>query len=154
MKLTDHFNLNEFTASQTATRHGINNTPSQVATERLRMLATTLEQVRSLLGNNSIRISSGYRCLDLNRHIGSFDTSAHVLGYAVDFTCPAFGTPKEVANKIAESSIKFDQLILEGVSQSKPEGVWIHLSIDPRNRRELITATFKGGKAFYSVGIT
>ncbi len=149
MKLTDHFSLNEFTASQTATRYGINNTPSQVATERLRMLATTLEQVRSLLGNNSIRISSGYRCLDLNRAIGSSDLSAHVLGYAVDFTCPAFGTPKEVANKIAESPIKFDQLIYEGGN-----GGWIHLSIDPRNRRELLTATFKGGKAFYTVGIT
>jgi len=149
MNLTDHFNLNEFTASQTATRHGINNTPSQVATERLRMLATTLEQVRSLLGNNSIRISSGYRCLDLNRAIGSSDLSAHVLGYAVDFTCPAFGTPKEVANKIAKSPIKFDQLIYEGGN-----GGWIHLSIDPRNRRELLTATFKGGKAFYTVGIT
>ena len=149
MKLTDHFNLNEFTASQTATRHGINNTPSQVATERLRMLATTLEQVRSLLGNNSIRISSGYRCLALNRAIGSNDLSAHVLGYAVDFTCPSFGTPKEVANKIAESPIKFDQLIYEGGN-----GGWIHLSIDPRNRRELLTATFKGGKAFYTVGIT
>jgi len=149
MKLTDHFNLNEFTASQTATRHGINNTPSQVVTERLRMLATTLEQVRSLLGNNSIRISSGYRCLALNRAIGSSDLSAHVLGYAVDFTCPAFGTPKEVANKIAESPIKFDQLIYEGGN-----GGWIHLSIDPRNRRELLTATFKGGKAFYTVGIT
>ena len=148
MKLTDHFNLNEFTASQTATRHGINNTPSQVATERLRMLATTLEQVRSLLDNNSIRISSGYRCLALNRAIGSNDTSAHVLGYAVDFTCPAFGTPKEVANKIAESPIKFDQLIYEGGN-----GGWIHLSIDPRNRRELLTATFKGGKAFYKEGI-
>jgi hypothetical protein len=148
MKLTDHFNLNEFTASQTATRHGINNTPPQVATERLRMLATTLEQVRSLLGNNSIRISSGYRCLALNRAIGSGDLSAHVLGYAVDFTCAAFGTPKEVANKIAESPIKFDQLIYEGGN-----GGWIHLSIDPRNRRELLTATFKGGKAFYKEGI-
>jgi len=147
--MTEHFSLNELTASQTATRHGINNTPSQVATERLRMLATTLEQVRSLLDNNSIRISSGYRCLALNRAIGSNDLSAHVLGYAVDFTCPAFGTPKEVANKIAESPIKFDQLIYEGGN-----GGWIHLSIDPRNRRELLTATFKGGKAFYSVGIT
>jgi putative chitinase len=101
------------------------------------------------LGNNSIRISSGYRCLDLNRAIGSSDLSAHVLGYAVDFTCPTFGTPKEVANKIAESPIKFDQLIYEGGN-----GGWIHLSIDPRNRRELLTATFKGGKAFYTVGIT
>ena len=145
MMLSEHFNLNEFTASETATRKGIDNTPPAVVTERLRMLAATLEQVRSLLGNNSIRISSGYRCLALNRAIGSGDLSAHVLGYAVDFTCPKFGTPKEVANKIAESAIKFDQLIYEGT--------WVHLSIDPRNRREVLTAHFGKGKTKYTKGI-
>ena len=145
MMLSEHFNLNEFTASETATRKGIDNTPPAVVTERLRMLAATLEQVRSLLGNNSIRISSGYRCLALNRAIGSGDLSAHLLGYAVDFTCPKFGTPKEVANKIAESAIKLDQLIYEGT--------WIHLSVDPRNRREVLTAHFGKGKTKYTKGI-
>ena len=145
MMLSEHFNLNEFTASETATRKGIDNTPPAVVTERLRMLAATLEQVRSLLGNNSIRISSGFRCLALNRAIGSGDLSAHVLGYAVDFTCPKFGTPKEVANKIAESAIKFDQIIYEGT--------WVHLSIDPRNRREVLTAHFGKGKTKYTKGI-
>ena len=145
MQLSKNFKLNEFTASQTATRKGIDNTPAAPIIERLRMLANTLEQVRALLGNNSIRISSGYRCLALNRAIGSGDTFAHVQGYAVDFTCPSFGTPKEVANKIAESDIKFDQIIYEGT--------WIHLSVDPRNRRDVLTATFKNGKATYSKGI-
>lgn len=145
MKLSEHFNLNEFTISQTATRKGIDNTPPEPVIERLRMLAATLERVRGLLGNSPIRISSAYRCKELNRAIGSGDTSAHVLGYAVDFTCPIFGTPKEVAQEIAASSIKFDQLIYEGT--------WIHLSIDPRNRRELLTAHFKNGKASYTKGI-
>jgi hypothetical protein len=145
MQLSEHFNLNEFTISQTATRKGIDNTPSAPVIERLRMLAATLERVRGLLGNSPIRISSAYRCKELNRAIGSGDSSAHLLGYAVDFTCPIFGTPKEVAQEIAASSIKFDQLIYEGT--------WIHLSIDPRNRRELLTATFKNGKASYTKGI-
>jgi hypothetical protein len=153
MMLSEHFNLNEFTASETATRKGIDNTPPAVVTEKLRMLAATLEQVRSLLGNNSIRISSGYRCLALNRAIGSGDLSAHVLGYAVDFTCPKFGTPKEVANKIAESPIRFDQLILEGITLKNSNGIWVHLSVDPKNRRELLSASFNGGKAKYSKGI-
>jgi hypothetical protein len=152
--MTEHFSLDEFTASQEATRHGINNKPSEKVVENLRMLAALLEQVRELLGGNSIRISSGYRSLALNRHIGSNDTSAHVRGYAADFTCPSFGTPIEVAKEIAGSNLKFDQLILEGVSQSKPEGVWVHISCDPDNRRQLLTAKFKGGKAFYTVGIT
>jgi len=152
-QLSMHFTLNEFTISQTATRKGIDNTPSAPVIERLRMLAATLERVRGLLGNSPIRISSAYRCKELNRAIGSGDSSAHVLGYAVDFTCPIFGTPKEVAQEIAASSIKFDQLILEGVSSNNSNGIWIHLSIDPRNRRELLTATFKNGKASYTKGI-
>lgn len=145
MQLSKSFKLNEFTASQTATRKNIDNTPAAPIIERLRMLANTLEQVRTLLGDNSIRISSGYRCLALNRAIGSGDSSAHVQGYAVDFTCPNFGTPKEVANKIAQSDIKYDQIIYEGT--------WIHLSVDPRNRRDVLTANFKGGKATYTKGI-
>jgi hypothetical protein len=145
MQLSKNFKLNEFTASQTATRKGIDNTPAAPIIERLRMLANTLEQVRTLLGDNSIRISSGYRCLALNRAIGSGDSSAHVQGYAIDFTCPNFGTPKEVANKIAQSDIKYDQIIYEGT--------WIHLSVDPRNRRDVLTAHFKGGKATYTKGI-
>ena len=145
MQLSKNFKLNEFTASQTATRKGIDNTQAAPIIERLRMLANTLEQVRSLLGDKSIRISSGYRCLALNRAIGSGDSSAHVQGYAVDFTCPNFGTPKEVANKIAESAIKYDQIIFE---QN-----WVHLSVDPRNRRDVLTAHFKGGKATYTKGI-
>ena len=153
MTLSEHFSLDELTASDTAIRKAIDNSPPPAVTERLRMLAATLEQVRSLLGNNSIRISSGYRCLTLNRAIGSGDLSAHVLGYAVDFTCPGFGTPKEVANKIAESPIKFDQLICEGVTPRAPGGTWVHLSVDPRNRREVLTAHFGKGKTSYTKGI-
>jgi hypothetical protein len=145
MKLSENFSLDEFTTSQTATRQGIDNAPNETAIENLRMLASMLEQVRELLGGNAIRISSGYRCLLLNRHIGSSDTSAHVRGYATDFTCPNFGTPLQVAKKIAESNLKFDQLIYEGT--------WIHISCDPKNRRQLLTARFKGGKAFYTTGI-
>ena len=140
-----NFALDEFTASQEAPRHNINNVPSEKVVENLRMLAKLLEQVRELLGSNSIRISSGYRCLALNQHIGSSHTSAHIFGYAADFTCPSFGTPLAVAKKIAESNLKFDQLIYEGT--------WIHISCDPKNRRQLLTAAFKGGKAFYTVGI-
>jgi hypothetical protein len=143
--LSEHFSLDEFTASQEATRHGINNKPSDKVVENLRMLAALLEQVRELLGGGAIRISSGYRCLALNRHIGSNDTSAHVRGWAADFTCPSFGSPIAVAKKIAESNLKFDQLIYEGT--------WIHISCDPQNRRQLLTARFEHGHTYYTTGI-
>ena len=145
--LSTHFSLDEFTASQEATRHNIKNTPSATVVENLRMLAALLEQVRTLLGSHSIHISSGYRSLALNRHIGSNDTSAHVRGYAADFTCPAFGKPIEVAKEIAESNLKFDQLICEN-------NAWVHISCDPQNRRQLLTARFKDGHTYYTTGIT
>ena len=144
--LSEHFSLDEFTASQEATRHSINNKPSEKVVENLRMLAALLEQVRELLGGGAIRISSGFRSLMLNRHIKSSDTSAHIRGWAADFTCPSFGTPIAVAKKIAESNLKFDQLIFEGT--------WVHISCDPQNRRQLLTARFKDGKTFYTSGIT
>ena len=143
--LSEHFDLGEFTASQEATRHGINNKPSEKVVENLRMLAALLEQVRALLGGGAIRISSGYRSLALNRHIGSSDTSAHIRGWAADFTCPSFGSPIAVAKKIAESNLKFDQLIYEGT--------WVHISCNPQNRRQLLTARFKDGHTYYTTGI-
>jgi zinc D-Ala-D-Ala carboxypeptidase len=146
MNLSGNFSLDEFTASQTATRQGIKNTPTPAVVENLRMLAALLEQVRTLLGSHSIHISSGYRSLALNRYIGSNDTSAHVRGYAADFTCPAFGKPIEVAKEIAKSNLKFDQLIYEGT--------WVHLSCDPQNRRQLLTARFENGHTYYTTGIT
>ena len=145
--MTEHFSLVELTASQEATRHGINNKPNEKVVENLRMLAALLEQVRELLGGGAIRISSGYRSLMLNRHIGSNDTSAHVRGYAADFTCPSFGTPIEVAKEIAGSNLKFDQLICEG-------NAWRHISCDPQNRRQVLTARFEHGHTYYTTGIT
>ena len=141
-KLSPHFSLEELTIT---TRKNIDNTAPQIVVDRLMVLAAGLEQVRSLLGDNALHISSGYRCPELNQAIGSSSTSAHVLGYAVDFTCPGFGTPLEVAKAIAASNIKFDQLI--------HEGVWNHLSLDPRNRRELLTAHFNHNKTTYTKGI-
>ena len=153
MKLTEHFNLEEFTFSQDADRNGINNTPSEAIIERLKTVASQLEHIRTLLNGLPIHVSSGYRCLALNRSIGSKDTSAHVLGWAVDFSCPAFGTPKEVAKRISESGMKYDQLICEGVSKIKPQGAWVHISFDPKMRNELLTMRTVGGIQSYTKGL-
>lgn len=145
MNLTSHFTLEELTASQTATRQGIDNTPDAIALANLRTLAAGLELVRAALGDRSINISSGFRSLQLNRAVGSSDKSAHVLGYAADFVCPGYGSPAEIAKCLAATAIKFDQVICEGT--------WVHISVDPRNRRELLTAHFTDGIASYTKGL-
>ena len=69
MKLAEHFHLSEFTASETAARWGIENTPQPLQLERLRCLARGMEHVRQVLGV-AVRITSGLRVLELNTVIG------------------------------------------------------------------------------------
>lgn len=49
-------------------------------------LVTILQKIRDDLGT-SMRITSGCRCKEYNRKIGSKDTSQHVKGKAVDISC-------------------------------------------------------------------
>jgi len=121
MKLSEHFTLKEFTRSQTASRHGIDNTPNEEQIENLKTLAKGLEDVRTKLGSHPINISSGFRCEALNDRLGSKRTSRHILGLAADFTCDRYGDVDDVFSILASSSIKFDQLIKEWNS-------WIHIS--------------------------
>lgn len=144
IKLSDHFTLEELTFSQTAGRKNIDNKPSLEKVAHLTRLAYCMEQVRALLGG-PIRITSGYRSPALNAAIGGSKTSAHMNGYAADFVCPSFGSPLEIALTIAASSIKFDQCI--------QEGTWVHISFDPAMRREVLTAHFHQGEAYYTEGV-
>ncbi|MBM3460756.1 MAG: peptidase M15 [Armatimonadetes bacterium] len=145
MQLTDHFHLSEFTASETAERRGIDNTPSAEIIEALRRTAQGLERIRTLLGR-PIHVTSGYRCLELNRAVGSKDTSQHLLGEAADFICPQYGTPRVVAERIAKKlvSLGVDQLILEFASKG---GGWVHVSFSSKPRHATLTIDASGTRA-------
>ena len=144
MNLSEHFTLEEFVFSETAVRLGIDNNPSPEIQEHLKVVATNLETVRTLLGT-PIRITSGYRSVALNAKIpGSSNTSAHTLGWAADFVSPQFGTPLQVCQKVAASGIKYDQMIHEF-------GTWTHLSFDTRMRQ--MDLTIWKGSGGYKPGI-
>ena len=146
MQLSEHFTLLEATTSQTALRRGLNNTPTPAILATMIVTASHMESVRTLLGG-AIHVSSWLRMPSLNRAIGGSDTSQHCYGEAVDFTCPTFGTPREVALAIIKSGIEFDQLIFEGT--------WVHISFTSRRkmRRQVLTATFSARGTSYSAGI-
>lgn len=126
--LSPHFTLDELTLSQTAARMGIDNTPTAAALAALQRTALGLEAVRMRLGGGPIGVSSGYRCLTLNRAIGSKDGSQHVLGEAADFTAPRFGSPRQIVDALVDSDVPYDQLILEF-------GRWVHISFATQPRR-------------------
>lgn len=143
-QLTDHFSLEELTRSSTAVRLGISNTPDLETVMHLTTCALGLERVRSLLGQ-PLTIDSGFRCPALNKAVGGVPDSAHLYGYAADFICPDFGTPSDIARAIVASDLEFDQCI--------QEGTWVHISFDPRARRQALTAKFGPGGATYSSGV-
>lgn len=149
MQLTEHFSLDELCASQTAARYGINNMPPAALYESLRDTALGLERIRALL-DAPIHISSGYRSPELNKRIGGARNSQHVMGQAVDFTAPSFGTVRDVATMIAGNfgEIGFDQLILEYPDTA---GGWVHVSFAAEPRGEMLTAS--GRPTRYTRGI-
>ena len=145
-RLSQHFTLAELVHSETAIRKGIPNTPSPEIRSNMGVMAQGLEAVRALLRGAPIVVSSGYRSPELNRAIGGSSNSAHMQGWAADFIAPSFGTPLEICTEIAGSGIVFDQCI--------QEGAWVHISFDPRARRDVKTAHFGlNGKVRYTAGL-
>lgn len=127
MNLSLHFAINEFTRSDVAARLGINNDLPIELLAAARDTAEMMERIRGFLtdraGNSvPVLVSSGYRCLQLNRAIGSSDTSDHVRMLAVDFTAPAFGTPVEVCKALVPAMEAL------GIGQLIYEHTWVHVS--------------------------
>jgi len=126
-----NFEPEDFFASPTAKRLNINNQTNNVnILTNLMAVADKIQEIRDLLGH-PIRINSAYRCPALNKAVGSKPTSQHPKGEAIDFVCPAFGTPAQVVEKIKQSKVVVDQCI--------EESTWTHLSIKltgNRNRNQ------------------
>ena len=129
MQLTPHFSLEEFTLSRTALALGIENEPTAEHLENLRKLAQRMEEVRALF-DKVIVITSGYRNPQLNAAVGGTPTSAHALGLAADFHVHGL-EDLDAAKVIRDSGLKFDQLIYE-------KNRCVHLSVDPRLRRQVL----------------
>lgn len=117
MNLSPHFTLDELTYTD---HREIDNTPGPAEIENLKRTAQLLENVRDVVASVVI-VNSAYRCLQLNRAIGSKDTSQHVLGCAADIRVPGL-TPDQVVQKIMAARLPFDQLIREFDR-------WTHISV-------------------------
>ena len=140
-----NFSMDELTHSDTAARHGIDNTPNDNEKENLYKLAMEMEDVRELLNNKPIFCSSGFRCVELNTLIGSKKTSSHVRGLACDFTARGYGNPNDIVFALINSDIPYDQVILEFDR-------WVHISFceDEETPRRQALVINKEGTMLYS----
>ena len=137
MNLSEHFTLEEATFSETASRLGINNQPSE------QQASIGMEKVRALLGK-SIHVNSWLRLPEVNVAVGGSKVSSHMDGWAIDFVCKDFGNPLAVCKAIEASGIKFDQMIHEYAS-------WTHISFAPEMRGQKLTIFRPQSK--YKVGL-
>lgn len=138
MNLSAHFSLAEFQASATADQSFIDNRVPDLLLNNARDTAAMLERIREALSAHVGRpvpmvLSSGYRCLALNRLLKSKDSSDHVRAHAADFTAPGFGTPYEICVFLAPkiSALGIGQLIYERLGRS-----WCHVGVPTPDKPE------------------
>jgi len=153
MQLSEHFNLKEFTKSETAIRKRIDNTPNADHAQNLKNVCEKiLEPVRRHF-NKPVRINSGYRGPALNSAVGGSSKSQHCNGEAVDFEIDGLANP-ELAKWVSENC-EFDQIILEFYDPKEgPNSGWVHASYTTKgpNRKQKLTALTEGGKTVYKPG--
>jgi hypothetical protein len=135
-QLSKHFTLWEMMRSGTAVRMNIKNVPDEQEKEALRQLCQhVLEPLRCRYG--AITITSGYRCLRLNRAVGGVPTSQHMRGEAADIFIPNLEIGRKYFDFI-KNNTTFDQLIWEPRGADIPR--WLHVSYTTRrpNRMQVL----------------
>jgi uncharacterized protein YcbK (DUF882 family) len=143
MNLSPNFTLDELTASQTAARKGLDNTPNATEVANLVRVAALLEEVRALV-KKPVLVNSGFRSKQVNDAVGSRDTSQHRIGCAADIRVPGM-TPREVVEACIAANIGYDQIIEEF-------GSWTHISVpdSPSRppRKQALTIDRQGTRPF------
>ena len=149
--MTPHFTLAELTRTDHRT---LDNTPDPAALANLHRLAAFLEQVREVLGDKMVMITSGYRSAAVNAACGSRESSQHRVGTAADIRVPGM-SPDAVVRAVMASGLAYDQLIRE-FTDPKKGGGWTHISIPalPAAPRKMALIIDKQGTRLFPVDPT
>lgn len=154
MKISEHITLGEATNSSTAIRKGISNIPNDVQIENMKQLSDKVfEPLRTYIGmkrgkDTPIKITSFFRCVELNKAVGGSATSQHCTGEAMDIETnyPDF-TNRDLFLAIRDKST-FDQLIWEFGNDQQPN--WVHVSYKKEgNRKQVLKAISQNGQTKY-----
>lgn len=152
MQLSKNFSLEEMIKSETALRHGMDNTPGK--TEIANMVALcekVLQPVRDHFARG-VKVNSGYRHPDVNVRVGGARNSDHTRGMAADIEIP--GVPNHELAEWISKNLEFTQVILEFYTPGIPDSGWVHVSYDPADlKKQELTAVRRDGKTVYLPGL-
>jgi len=126
------------------TSHKVDNKPNEEQKANMEYLINNiLDKARETLGM-PIKVTSGFRSVELNKKVGGAANSQHTKGEAADLTCYDNKKLFNILKKLGG----FDQLINE-FNYS-----WIHVSVkrNGENKNEVLTATKINGKTTYIRG--
>lgn len=131
-----YFTIEELTKSDTATRRGINNTPTEEIKKNLTTLVDrVLDPLRTAWGA-PIVVNSGYRCPALNEAVGGSKTSDHMTGRAADIEAVdrTRASNARLFALVQSLGLSFDQLIDESNMS------WVHVSYrsETENRKQIL----------------
>jgi uncharacterized protein YcbK (DUF882 family) len=141
--LSKHVTMEEFCYSPTAIKKGINNSMGLIAIDKaMQLCENVFEPIRKHVGK-PIKISSGFRCDQLNKLIGGASGSQHTKGEAFDLEL----TNRKLFDWILKN-VEFDQAIYEFGNDAHAN--WFHISYSKgNNRKQALRAIIIGGKTQY-----
>lgn len=120
-----YFSFQEMERSETAYRHGIDNTAPEGARRNIAVLVDrVLDPLRQAWGK-PLTVTSGYRCQELNRIVGGAKTSHHLRGMAADISTGNRVENRRLFQLVLDLKLPFTQLIDE------KNFAWVHISLDP-----------------------
>lgn len=139
-----YFTIEELSASQTANKKGIDNTPTEEHKINLKALVdNVLDKTREWYGQPII-VTSGYRNNELNNSIGGVKKSQHSNGQAADIVAKNMKDNAKLFQYI-KNNLQYDQLIWEKGNDTNPS--WIHVSYTNKINRKQVLKT-KDGKNY------
>ena len=142
-KLSEHFSLGEFTKSNSHPE--VYNVPSHEAIQNMKRVCGWLEVLRKRynekygVGEEPIRINSGYRSPQLNKAIHGVAGSNHLTGCAVDIRVSGMEQLIRYAAILLdyadESKQDFDELLIE---KNRYGAIWLHFAVRPKDNRRKV----------------
>ena len=142
-KLSEHFTLGEFTKSNSHPE--VYNVPSHEAIQNMKRVCGWLEVLRKRynekygVGEEPIRINSGYRSPQLNKAIHGVAGSNHMMGCAADIRVSGMEQLIRYAAILLdyadESKQDFDELLIE---KNRYGAIWLHFAVRPKDNRRKV----------------